>query len=275
VGHIRLGRRPKTLRWRQVVELLGDSSTDAPSVARATTEAADRRLRQLASDRTLVHCFWLLIRLTSAARESDFVGALRQVGVEVGSHEPILAFISRLSDQVREESASHPESGAFAKLASLALRRTLAETVGQHGQSLFGASADDLRVALRSFSADAAFARASRLFFADFFGRTLRSFVERELSNHIGGSPALRTVADSQEFSAAIERYTRESARIIEDSPPAGTASTTGNQCARSAEKRHGFVAAAMRKSVRSVSCQRTHTHGWSRPERALQFFCL
>ena len=249
MGHIRLGRLPRTLRWRQVVELLGDSDADAPSVARATTQAADRRLRQLAGDPTLVHCFWLLTRLTSAAREPDFVGALRQVGVEVRPGEPILSFVSGLSDQVRGESASHLESGAFAELASLALRRTLTETVGGQGQSLFGASVEKPRSARRRSSTDASFARASRVFFADFFGRTLRSFVERELSNHVGRSPALPTVADSQEFSDAIGRYARESARIMEDFASGWYGKHNWESKRQiSREEAQGFVAVATRK---------------------------
>src|SRR3712207_7800223 len=55
---------------------------------------------------------------------------------------------------------------------------------------------------------DRSFGRVARLFFGDFFARTLRSFVERELSNHTGVSPGLAGVQESQEFRS--EEHTSE-----------------------------------------------------------------
>lgn len=217
MGHVRLGRLPKTLRWRQVLALLDEPALDASAVARATTLAAEMRLRALSNDPTLVHCFWILTRLATAARQPDFAGALSEIGIEARQGEPILAFIARISDQVRDEAAAHPESGHFATLASLALRRALSETIGQHGRSLFESSVDDLQVALRHYAGDKRFGRMATLFFGDFFAGTLSSFVERELSNRTGASPGLTSLRDSQEFADALDRYVRESALIVEE----------------------------------------------------------
>ena len=61
MGHTRLGRLPQTMRWRQVIGLLNAPTLDEAAVARATTLAAERRLRQLANDPALVHAsmLWL------------------------------------------------------------------------------------------------------------------------------------------------------------------------------------------------------------------------
>jgi hypothetical protein len=217
MGHNRTGRLPKTRRWKQVVGLLALPSLDAAAVARASALAAEQRLRRLANDPTLVHCFWILTRLATAARQPDFVHALAEIGIETRLDEPILAFIARVSDQVRSEVAGHPESGHFATLASLALRRALSETIGQHGRSLFGSSVEDLQAALRHHAGDVRFGRMAKLFFGDFFAATLGSFVERELSNRTGVSPGLETIRDSQEFAEALDRYARESALIMEE----------------------------------------------------------
>lgn len=217
MGHTRLGRLPRTRRWKDVVDLLDEPSLDAPKVAQATALAAGQRLRRLSNDPTLVHCFWILTRLTTAARRSDFGAALAEIGVETRADEPILGFIARVSDQVRREAATHPESGHFATFASLALRRALSETIGQHGRSLFGSSVEDLQAALRQYAGDRSFGRMSKLFFGDFFASTLGSFVERELSNRTGVSPGLATLRDSQEFAEALDRYARESALIMEE----------------------------------------------------------
>src|SRR5258708_4813722 len=61
MGHVRLGRLPKTRRWAEVIALLTDSSPeDVAAIASATVQAADRRLRELARDPSLTYCFWLL-----------------------------------------------------------------------------------------------------------------------------------------------------------------------------------------------------------------------
>jgi hypothetical protein len=249
MGHIRLGRLPKTLRWRQVVNLLDEPSLDAVAVARATTVAAERRLRELARDPTLVYSFWLLTRLTAAARQPSFEAELAEVGLPAAPNEPILTFISGVGEAVRVEAAAHPESGHFAEFASLALRRALADTVGQHGPSLFGSSVEDLQAALRTFSSGQSFGRVARLFFGDFFAPTLRSFVERELSNQTGSAPALRGIEDSRDFADSLDRYARESARIMESFAAGWYGKHNWESKGRiSRHEAQGFVAVALRK---------------------------
>jgi len=232
-----------------VLRLLDGPSLDEAAIARATALAAERRLRTLANDPTLVHAFWLLTRMTAASRQPDFESELAGIGIQTSSNEPILRFISRVSDAMRSEAAAHPASGHFAELASLALRRALTETVGQHGGSLFGSSVDDLQAGLRQYSGGQSFGRVARLFFGDLFARTLRSFVERELSNRTGSAPALRSIDDSQEFTTSLDRYARESARIMESF-------AAGWYGKRNWESQHrisrgdaeGFVGVALRK---------------------------
>ena len=249
MGHIRLGRLPKTLRWQGVVRLLEESPDDVVSVAGATVVAATRRLRELRSDPSLTYCFWLLTRLAAAARRSDFPAALAGLGIEAGPDDSTLSFIARVSDRARDEASRHPESGPFAELASLALRRALSETAGQEGRSLFGTSVEDLQTALRRYSGERTFGRLSRAFFADFFARTLRFFVERELSNSIGPGRAMSGIGESAEFAAALDLYARQSARIMEDFASGWYSKhdfESKGQISR--EEAQGFVAVAMRK---------------------------
>ncbi len=70
MGHIRLGRLPKTLAWRDVIGLLDTEPDDAASIASATVRAADSRLRKLASDPSLAFSVWLLVRAMTAARRT-------------------------------------------------------------------------------------------------------------------------------------------------------------------------------------------------------------
>lgn len=249
MGHVRIGRLPKTILWQNVVGLIDDSPDDIPAVASGTVAAAEVRLRQLANDPSLVYCFWLLTRLTSASREDNFAQALERVGLPIPSTDSALAYISEINDQVRADLTPYTLSGPFGEIASLALRRALSETIGLHGRSLFGSSLEDVQRAFRAHSTPTRFGELARSFFGDFIARTLRYFVEREVSNLVGTTHVMRTVNDSRQFTMALDSYARDSARIVEEFA-AGWYSKhnweTGG--AISQEEAQGFVAVALRK---------------------------
>ncbi len=216
MGHIRLGRLPKTQRWRDVVALLDAPGPDAARVAAATAHAATRRLNTLVDDPSLTYCFWLLTRLASAARRPDFVDALGDLGLMARPTDSVIGFVAQISSRVRDEVERHPESGPFGELASLALRRALTETVGTEGRSLFGSSVEDLERAFRRHTTPDRFGALSQRFFGDFLARTLRFYVDKELALHVGTGGGLADLADSETFVADLDLHARQSARIVE-----------------------------------------------------------
>ncbi len=249
MGSLRLGRLPKTLRWRELINLLDEMPTDTSAVARKTAEAAETQLRLLGKDKALTYCFWLLTRITWAARSPDFADSLGDTGIELTPDSSILAFVARVSDRVSREVQGHPESGPFGELASLALRSALSNTIGQHGRSLFGSSVEDLQDALRSYSRQAQFGTLSRHFFGDFFSRTLRYFVDKELSNHVGEGHGLSNIGESQAFGESLNTYAFQSARIMEDFAGGWYSKHNWEQQGRINQDEAGrFVAVALRK---------------------------
>ena len=249
MGHIRVGRLPKTRRWQEVVELLEDAPQLTGALAATLTDAADARLRSLASDESLNYAFWLLTRIASAAQQGNFVGQLSQIGIQLSEGTSTLSLISDVTDRVRQRTAANVESGDFGELASLALRRALMDTVAEQGRSLFGSTVEDVHAALRSHSTPVRFALVSQRFFADFFARTLRSPLDRDLPNRIGNNRAIRDLAEGQEFSEALDLYTRQAARITQQFAE-GWYSKHNWQSQReiSPEQSRGFVAYAVQK---------------------------
>ena len=218
-------------------------------MAQATIKAAETRLRELARDPSLTYCFWLLTRIAWSSREPDFTRALAELGLQPTDNGLALSFISQVSDHVRSELARYPESGPFSELASLALRRALSETVGQEGRSLFGSSLEDLQQAFRAYSTPRTSGTLARRFFGDFFARTLRFFVEKELANSVGSGHGLTSVEQSQEFTAALDLYTRQSAYIMEEFASGWYGKHNWEAKGQiSPEEAQGFVAVALRK---------------------------
>ena len=217
MGHVRLGRLPKTPRWIEVINLLDRAAPDPADLAAAVVRAAEFRFRQLANDEGMGYSFWLLTRITWAARGQSFVEDLSRLGITVSPSNSCLQFISQVTDRVREELSRTSEDGDFAELGSLALRNALTDTVGQQGPSLFGSSLEDLQRSFREYSTQAQFGRLAHRFFGDFFARLLRSYVDRELANHVGASPGLSNLGESRLFLDALDLHARHTARIVED----------------------------------------------------------
>jgi hypothetical protein len=249
MGHLRLGRLPKTRRWVAVMQLLEAAPSDTVGVARAVVRAGDHRLSDLAHDPSLAYCFWLLTRVTWASRSADFAASLRGLGVKIDGDASALMLITQLNENVRVELAQHTDSGPFGELASLAFRRTLQDTVGLQGAGLFGSTAEDVAAVFRMYSTRTQFGLLAKRFFGDFFARTLRYFVDKELSNYVGAQHHIENINQAQEFQRALDLYARQSARIMEDFA-SGWYSKHNWQAKGevSAKEAEGFVAIALRK---------------------------
>lgn len=249
MGHLRLGRLPKTQKWTQVVDLLDTAPTDVPGIARAVVEAADGQLRFLASDSSLAYCFWILTRVTWAARQPDFLVKLEQLGIFTSRDASVLTFIAQLTDIAQGQISRNPQSGPFGELASLAMSRALTETIGEHGTTLFGSSMEDLQRACASYSTRRRFGVLARQFFGDFFARMLRYFVAKELANHVGFEKGIRGIRESSEFVRSLDLHARQSARIVEEFASGWYSKHNWESKGEiSLEDAQGFVAVALRK---------------------------
>ncbi len=123
------------------------------------------------------------------------------------------------------------------------------ETVGQQGPSLFGSDVDDLRSAFSAHSSRDQFGHISRLFFADLFARTVRSLVDRELSHHVGEGHGISNIHQSAQFMQALDLYTRQASRIMEDFASGWYSKHNWESKDRiTLDEARGFVAVALRK---------------------------
>jgi hypothetical protein len=214
MGHNRLGHLPRTRRWREVVALLDQGPAATSQIAAAVVQAAERALRELSNDPVIADALQSLIRITWASRSASFSDELRVLGLS--SDASAVSVIAAIGDHVRQSVTEHPESSYFGEIAALATRSALTETVLLQGPGLFFSSAEDVQHAFRAFSTRDRFGELARRFFADFMSRSLRSWVDRELSNHVG-QPQISNVADASDFLKAIDTHTWQAARIVED----------------------------------------------------------
>src|SRR5262245_26473105 len=99
MGHIRLGRLPRTRKWQQVVALLGaDARVDR--IAGAAAAAAESALRSAHADPALGHSYWLLTQIPLAARSADFARSLGKLGLRVGDQPTLLAVVAGFTEAI-------------------------------------------------------------------------------------------------------------------------------------------------------------------------------
>ncbi|MBI5948576.1 MAG: hypothetical protein HY875_10610 [Chloroflexi bacterium] len=199
-----------------VVDLLRQPRVDVREVARSTLSAAEQQLASVPNDPGVGYCFWLLGRITTAARGDDFEGEMSRLGLPVTERTSTLSFASAVADRVREQFAVEKMTGSAAQVAVLSLGRAISDTVGQSQVSLLDSSVEDLRRSLRQYSTRAQFGEISQRFFGDFLARTLKSAVDRELPVvTVAGDPSSNSIRRIDEALGAIDLHARQSAAIV------------------------------------------------------------
>lgn len=216
MGHVRLGRLPRTKKWQQVVDLVAEGG-DLGQVAAASAEAVESGLRSASLDPTLVHAFWLLTQLPLAARKGDFAAELRALGFDVKSKPTLLALagaFTRAVDGQIERSGGRTDLGEIAQLSAA---ETLTSLVGRDLPGLFGPTPDDVQNVVAKLASSERFSVLARDFFSRLTHRYLAYYLSRELSNHVGPGRRFRAIADHSEFNAALDLHCREASRIIKE----------------------------------------------------------
>ena len=248
MGHIRLGRLPRTRKWIQVLDLIGGGA-GAPEVAASTMEASQGGLAKAAKDPGLVHTVWLLTQVPLAARSKDFVAGLRQLGLEVSNAPSLLEVVGAFTDAVDahlRRSGGRTDLGEMAQMAA-------AETLTHLGTLKTTACSVQPRPmssrAFKSFSASRQFSTLGREFFSRLSKKYLTYFLSRELSNFVDGKSDSRfqNIDKHAEFNEALDLHCRQASRIVEEFC-GGWFSKTNFEGGITPEKAAGFVHVALKK---------------------------
>ena len=246
MGHVRLGRLPRTRKWQQVVALIADGAS-VDRIAAATAEAAEAGFRRAPADPALVHSLWLLTQIPLAARSPDFAASLERLGLQVGAQPTLLEIASAFSEAVDQQVGRIGGRTDLGEMAQQAAAESLAAVVGADLPSLFGPDPADVKFSIGKFAARDRFATLARDFFARLTRRYLDYYLSCEISNHVGPGKRLATTDAHTEFNSALEQHCREASRIVEEFA-GGWFSKTHYQGGITPEKARNFAQIAFRK---------------------------
>ncbi len=216
MGHIRLGRLPRTQKWKEVVALVGGEGS-AAAIANATMSAAEDNFQQGSADPLLVHTVWLLSQLPDAARSDDFP----QVASALGLSVPANATATDIAVAIGEAVDAHARSldgprTDLGEMARLAAVETLARALESSTPSLFGPRPNEAQEALKQLGTEKQFGTLSREFFGRLTERVLTHFVSKELPLHVGAGRRFDSIDEQRAFQESIGLHARQAARIVE-----------------------------------------------------------
>jgi len=245
MGHIRVGRLPKSRRWSEIIVLLGDEDAAVSDVAKAVVVAARHAYEVAGADPGITESVRIMAQLAVASRNDDFENSLRASGFPVEPQSDAIGFLDHVFQEADRRYGRIADRTIFTEFASAAMREALTEAVSAQSGTLFTSGLDDVQIAYRTFSTQKGFAKLSRAFFAKLLARSLKYFTDHEAANLLG-SGRLSSHDALHEFNRAVDGYAYEAARIVETFGGAWYSKRTWLGDAD--ERAGGFASTAMRK---------------------------
>ena len=247
MGHIRIGRLPKIRKWKQVISLLNSKESSSSDIAATTTRAAEGFFSGFKTDPSLGFSYWLLTQITYRAQSDNYIKELRKIGLDISKVNSAFDFLSLIADFTRTQIEIRKATFPISEFTQLSLREVITETIGEHSQSLFGNTFEDIQFACRRFSSPRQFSKLARLYFAKVFKRSLQFFISKESPCKVGGERKFGDISSLSNFDIALDTYCYQSAKIVEEFA-AGWYSKRNWQGEISEQDAQGFVAVALDK---------------------------
>lgn len=215
MGHIRLGVLPKHHRWKEVIGYLNDPEIPAFQAGRKILDNSKEALSNESVKSSLGYCVWYLANLTMAAKGSTFRKDLLVLNLSVDDNTNAIEFISQVADTTNDHLSNKASFSALNNIAGLALRESLAQTVGIQANTLFGSRLEQIQIALINYSSKEKFGSLMHTYFSNFLKRTLHFVIEKEISNHLGPGKRFNGLQNIKEYERALEVFAGQTSKIV------------------------------------------------------------
>ncbi len=218
MGHTRLGRLPRTYRWKEVVSLL-ESGADLSSLADASFKAALSGFQLVPADSGFVTTIHSIIELAAAAREKDVASALESAGIDRESQSSSFSLLAAVSRKLSAELESAVPRSDAGKIARDAFVESLTRQVQAKTGSLFQEGSSDVRKLTSPFRGNQ-FKSLMHEFYSTFTSRYVSYHLSRELPNHVGAGKRFSDLSQHAEFNKAFDLHCRQTVRIADEFTP-------------------------------------------------------
>lgn len=186
------------------------------AIAAATSKAAEKSMIEASGDLAVRHSFFLLTQIPEAARQEDFVAALRGLGLSVGDHPTLTEISTATMEAIDVFVAAAGARTDYGELAQLSAVESLQAVIGRDALDLVDGEAR-LKTSVAAYGNSRRFAELSREFFSRLTRRHLNFYLHRELSAHVGADKRFPSLRELAEFDRALDLHCREASRIIQE----------------------------------------------------------
>lgn len=269
MGHTRLGKIPKTRKWRDVLGLLSGPpaqaagtrfvSADVAVIASRALTAGQSALERASHDPGVSYTFYLLTQVALASRGAHWGAVLGNLGIRLPDDGSLLDLTAEIQGAVDRHLAGLPRGGSdISEMAQQAAGESITSLLGARTATLFGTSSAELQGAVRSLSTKKGFGDLGQKFFGRFLARFLNFYVSRVTASALGG-PRFQQLGDVAQFNEALKQHCDQSARIVRDFCGEWYSKTEYEEGINPANVSR-FLAVALRKLKEELQQQRAET---------------
>jgi hypothetical protein len=218
MGHTRLGKLPRTRKWREVIDLIA-AGADAVQVAEATLKVAEKAFsyKSVSEDDGFNEAVWLVTQLGLCAKTADPLQHLRDHGVDIGLSPTLPELMASMSESMDDAVDRGGVRSDLAELSHRALVHAVGTTLGPKldGQ-LFGMSPEVFSGALADLRKPREFAQLSRSFFSRLTRECMDYYLSQTLNTHVGDGQRFASTNEKAQFDEALATHCREASKIVE-----------------------------------------------------------
>lgn len=219
MGHVRLGKLPRTKKWREVVSLIA-SGADVSQVADATLKAAEDAFEyvNINEDEGFNQAAWIMVQLGIAAKADDPIEHLKNQGVDLTGQTSMSGIQAAISDAMDNHLEQCGRKYDLGEIAQRALIEAISNQIKPRLEGrLFSVTPDDIRGILSEFRKQKEFSQLSKQFFSVLSNRCMDYFLSRTLSSQIGEGQRFASMNEKSQFDQALKMHCHEAAKIVEE----------------------------------------------------------
>lgn len=217
MGHIRLGRLPKTIKWKQVVQSLAYSGSSLSEIVSLTSQASEKVLTSSKYIDGLAHCYWLFTNIAQASRSDNFINELNQIGLNLSEQDSGINILKKVFDYASTGLKNSGSNTVLDQIAIDSFKSAIHNTIAQESTSLFGCDIDSIQRAFKKYSTSNQVSYLGREYFSQYMYKAFSFTLEKELANVLSSNGRFQNSSDIQEFNSKLKQYCWDVSKIVED----------------------------------------------------------
>ena len=216
MGHVRLGRLPKTRTWQEVIDLIAKGA-NVERIAEAVMRASEKALSTVQGDVGFQEAVHLMTQLAIAASKPDPAAHLSSVGLFIPKDASVAAVALAVSEAMDNSLDGSGRRSDFGEMAQLSLVKAVTQHLKSQLPTLLATTGEDVHAAIHNLRKQKAFGELARGFFANMTNAYMGYFLSKTLSTHIGEGQRFATTNQVALFEAAMKTHCEEASVIVGD----------------------------------------------------------